>query len=178
MAQIRERQSKSGKKSYLVRIRIKGFDETTATFSRLTDAKRWAQETEVEIRSGRYFKTAEASRHTLNDAIERFSDQMLIHNNKTFTNYRNHLSYWKNRLGKKPLSEISTPLIDQCRDELSRETTVIGKIRSQSTVNRYLAALSSVLSIASNEWEWIELNPVLKVKKYKESKGRVRFLSD
>ena len=178
MAQIRERQSKTGKKSYLVRIRIKGFDETTATFSRLTDAKRWAQETEVEIRSGRYFKIAEASRHTLNDAIERFSDQMLIHNNKTFTNYRNHLSYWKNRLGKKPLSEISTPLIAQCRDELSRETTVRGKIRSQSTVNRYLAALSSVLSIASSEWEWIELNPVLKVKKYKESKGRVRFLSD
>ena len=60
MAQIRERQSKTGKKSLLVRIRIKGFDDTTATFSRLTDAKRWAQETEVEIRSGRYFKTAEA----------------------------------------------------------------------------------------------------------------------
>merc|ERR1711991_814696 len=86
-----------------------------------------------------------------------------------------HLSYWKNRLGKKPLSEISTPLIAQCRDELSRETTVRGKIRSQSTVNRYLAALSSVLSIASNEWEWIELNPVLKVKNIKNPRGEFAF---
>ena len=52
MAQIRERLKKDGTKSYLVRIRIKGQSDVTATFSRQTDAKRWAQQTEVEIRSG------------------------------------------------------------------------------------------------------------------------------
>ena len=35
-----------------------------------------------------------------------------------------------------------------------------------------------ILSTASNEWQWIELNPVRKVKKFTEPKGRVRFLSD
>jgi integrase len=178
MAQIRERVTKSGKKSYLVRIRIKGFDEVTATFSRKTDATRWAQEEEVKMRSGRYLSVAEASRHTLSDAIRRYCDQVLIHNEKTLENYRHHLGFWRERIGNKLLSEVTTPLIAQLRDELKSEVTVRGKLRSSGTVNRYLAALSAVLSTASNEWQWIELNPVRKVKKFTEPKGRVRFLSD
>jgi integrase len=35
-----------------------------------------------------------------------------------------------------------------------------------------------VLSVASREWEWIEINPCGKVPKLREPRGRVRFLSD
>jgi integrase len=41
-----------------------------------------------------------------------------------------------------------------------------------------MAALSHALTIAVNEWEWLESNPMKKVKKPKEPRGRVRYLSD
>ena len=42
MAQIRERLRKNGKKTFFVRIRMKGNPEATASFERLTDARIWA----------------------------------------------------------------------------------------------------------------------------------------
>jgi len=41
-----------------------------------------------------------------------------------------------------------------------------------------LAALSHACSVAVNEWEWLEDNPMRKIKKLTEPRGRVRFLSD
>jgi integrase len=38
--------------------------------------------------------------------------------------------------------------------------------------------LSHIFSIAVKEWEWIDDNPVRKVRKPKEAKGRDRYLSD
>ncbi len=56
MAYIEERTDSKGNKRYRAQIRIKGQDPITATFDRKTDAKRWAQETEPEVRNGKYFK--------------------------------------------------------------------------------------------------------------------------
>ena len=60
MAQIRERLRKNGKKTFFVRIRMKGHPEDTASFDRLTDARIWASTTETAMREGRYIKTNEA----------------------------------------------------------------------------------------------------------------------
>lgn len=43
---------------------------------------------------------------------------------------------------------------------------------------RYLAALSHAFSIAMREWGWTDDNPLRKVSKPKEPRGRVRFLDD
>lgn len=56
MASIEKRLFKS-KTSYRVKIELQGFPPATASFDRLTDAKRWAQETEIKIRDNRYFKS-------------------------------------------------------------------------------------------------------------------------
>jgi integrase len=50
--------------------------------------------------------------------------------------------------------------------------------RSPPTVNRYLAALSHACGVAVKEWGWLEENPLRKVSKLKESRGRTRFLLD
>src|SRR6266567_8267633 len=47
-----------------------------------------------------------------------------------------------------------------------------------STVRRYLSVLSHMYTVGVREWNWIEDNPVLKVSKPKEPRGRVRFLSE
>ena len=49
MATIEERTTKDGKTVYRVKVRRKGSQTPTATFARLTDARKWAQVTEVAI---------------------------------------------------------------------------------------------------------------------------------
>lgn len=70
MKGIQERETKDGQKHYRVQIRIKGHPIVRATFKRKTDAQRWKQMTECSIREGKYFKTAEAKKHTLQEAID------------------------------------------------------------------------------------------------------------
>ncbi|MEE8254750.1 MAG: site-specific integrase, partial [Nitrosomonadaceae bacterium] len=72
MATIEKRASEDGKTSYRVKVRLKGFPVHSGTFERLTDAKRWMQQTESAIREGRYFKTTESKRHTLTELIDRY----------------------------------------------------------------------------------------------------------
>jgi hypothetical protein len=60
MSTIEERTTKDGKTVYRVKVRRKGSMTQTATFARLTDARKWAQVTEVAILEGRHFKKTEA----------------------------------------------------------------------------------------------------------------------
>jgi hypothetical protein len=64
MASIEKRQGLNGKPQYRVKIRLKGVATESATFTRKTDATKWAQSTEAAIREGRYFNTSEARRGT------------------------------------------------------------------------------------------------------------------
>ena len=50
MATIQKRNGVNGKETYTVTIRLKGVNSQTATFDRLTDAKRWSASTESSIR--------------------------------------------------------------------------------------------------------------------------------
>ncbi len=70
MATISIRKSLEGKISFQVKIRLKGHPTHSATFSRLTDAKLWTQQTEPAIREGRYFKTREVLKHSLAELLE------------------------------------------------------------------------------------------------------------
>lgn len=72
MATIEERYTSEGQKAFRVKVRLRGKPVQTATFVRLTDAKKWAASTESAIRENRYFKTAESKRHTFADMVERY----------------------------------------------------------------------------------------------------------
>lgn len=177
MASIQKRTDSDGNTTYRVQVRLKGFPSQTATFPRLTDARKWAQDTESAIREGRYFKTTEARRHALDDAIQRYREQF-----PESTGKDTHLDWWSKRIGKYVMADINRPLLSQCRDELRTSKTKgrmqkVDRERSTSTVNRYMASLSAVLTVAWREWEWIAENPIRKMKALKEPKGVERFLS-
>lgn len=181
MATVETRKDADGYISYRVKVRLKGYPVANATFRRKTDAKRWAAETEAEIRAGRYFKTAEARRHTLSDAIERYISGVLP-SLKDKSHRVHHLNWWKKELGHMLLADLHAPVISEAKDRLKKERAVHGrhknKYRSETTINRYLASLSPVLTSAVREWGWLETNPCQKVKRAKESKGRVRYLNE
>ena len=78
MACIFERKTKDGETRYAALVRVKGYPRQTATFSRKTDAKRWAQQTESSIRSGKYFSQAEAKKHTFSELVYRLINNLII----------------------------------------------------------------------------------------------------
>ena len=178
MAVIQERKTADGKIKYRALIRMKGHPPQSATFDRKTDAKKWIQDTESAIRQGRHFKTVEAKKHTLADLIDRYEEQILPHKPKNSQNHKIHLKWWRSQLGPYLLSDINAAKISECREQLLQETTFKGTPRSPSTANRYLATLSHVFNIALREWEWVEVNPVSRLKKTAEPRGRVRFLDE
>lgn len=176
MASITKREGKKGT-SYKAVIRMKGYPTQTATFDRLTDAKRWAAEIETAIHAGQHFKTIESKKHTLGDLVDRYIKEELPAKPKSAPAYKRQLEWWKDQLGARSLADVNRAALTECISRLSSETTYRGTTRSGATVNRYLAALSHCFSKAV-EWEWIDTNPLAKISRKKESAGRVRFLSD
>ena len=183
MATIQKRVSADGSTTYRVQIRLKGFAPETASFERKTDASKWAQDTEANMRAGRHFGASK--RHTFKDLA---------------TEYEPHakdkvkLMYWASVFVDNSLDTITPARISKQRDKLLSEDTHnfttpatgdlvkdanrVNSKRTVSTVNRYLASLSSCFSYGVKELRWIKENPCRDITKPKESKGRVRFLSD
>lgn len=182
MATIRELITKSGKKRYHVEVRIKGYKPMRETFDRKTDAKIWASDIESKMRRGKKIKDAEAKKHTLNDLIDRYIENELPQRKSDKEKFAMQLGWWKNEIGVCLLSDITPSLLSSCKEKLAKQPAIKPKngrlTRSNATVNRYLACLSIVLSKAVKEWEWLDENPMLKVGKKKEPKGRTRFLSN
>lgn len=178
MANIEKRVSAEGNTSYRVKVRLKGYPVQSATFQRKTDAARWAQSIESSIRENRHFKTTEGKRHTAAELIDRYIHEILPHKRKSILDQLRQLQWWKNEIGRYTLADVTPALIVQCRDNLAKGRTRHGKSRSPATVNRYLAALSVAFTVAVKEWGWVEDSSLRKVSKLKESRGRVRFLSD
>jgi integrase len=122
------------------------------------------------------FAPPRPSKHTLGDLIDRYARAVLPAKRDGQTQAR-QLAWWKTEIGDRLLSEVTPALLAEKRDKLSEGTTPRGP-RTPATVVRYLAAMSHCLTVAVKEYGWMEDNPMLKVTRPKEPRGRVRFLSD
>jgi integrase len=177
MASIQRRVSvdKDGKQrtSYRAQIRRRGFPPVTATFERKTDADRWARDTEADMSRRRYFPQHEAERHTVADLIDRHLEGVRVDRPHDYERQNAILGWWKGKLGAHTLATVTPDLIGRQRDALQSKEGL-----SPGTVNRYLSALSKAFSNAVKEWHWIADNPLRRVSKKPEPRGRVRYLSD
>lgn len=178
MATIEKRTAKSGEVTYRVRVRVKGYKPASATFERLTDARRWEQQTEAAMREGRYFKNSEAKKRTLTELIDRYLEQVGRNNPRRWESVHLLLEWWKRELGYIYLSDLTRSKITEKRDQLLTAPKKDGKPRTPATVNRHTEALRHALNVAVKEWEWLESHPMNGLPKLKEPRGRDRFLSD
>jgi len=176
VATIVTRKTKTGKTRYLVQIRRKGCPPINRTFSRKETARSWAAEVETELERGRLLERLQGAERTLGEAIDRYEEEVLpgaMKSHELRRDKRAHLKFWSDALGRAtPLAQVTPARISEARSRLLRRR-ICG-----ATTNRYLTALSSVLSVAAGEWEWIESNPCRRVKRAKESPGRLRILSE
>ena len=133
MATIERRTGKDGYLVYRVKVRRRDSLPQTATFAKLSDARKWAQVTEGAALEGQHFKIPEAKRHTLADLIERYICDILPHKRTSPEDSRERtLRWWEAQLGHCLLADLTPAHIAEHRDLLAR-----GK-RANSTVNVYL----------------------------------------
>jgi integrase len=195
MASIQRLESPlTGRISYRVQVRVKGWRSESETFPNRQEAIRWAASREAAIREGRHFPHARALRTSFCELAQRYRDTVFkdLKVSGKMTRAR-HISWWVERFGSMTLAEITPDRIAEARDALAAETwsrattdkAIHGCIPAQreyqragATVNRYLATLSHMFTTAVREWRLIDRNPVRDVSKKKEARGRTRFLSD
>jgi integrase len=91
---------------------------------------------------------------------------------------KSQLKYWKEEIGSYTLADATPAVIVAAREKLAGTPARGDRKRGPASVNRHLAALSAVFTIAVNEWMWLDDTPMRKVSKLREPRGRVRFLSD
>lgn len=176
MASIQKRESKKGKVTYRVQIRTLKYRET-ATFERQTDAKRWAAQVETAIANGRHFKDQAPSRHTFAEMVDRYIAEVMPTKPKSESAQVPQLLWWRSQVGEKSLADVTPALLSELRDALSKKGRR-DKPLTPASVNRYLAALSHVFTVATEEWQWLSDSPTRLVRRMKEPRGRTRFLSD
>lgn len=188
MATIEKRKNDDGTTSYRARVRLKGYPPESATFTRKTDASDWAQKTEADIKAGRHFGTSKL--HTLSDLLDEYQKSPAYTKLKSANEMKARLDWWRQNYGKRLLKDITPAIVAKGRDQLLDEyltvrkrgvdgvvtKVALEKKRSGATTNRFLAALSSACSHGVKELGWLERNPLERVTKLTEDKGRVRFL--
>jgi integrase len=194
MATIRERAKADGTRAFHVQVRMAGFPARTASFSSKRQSERWAKTIEAEMIEGRHFRSVEARRRTLADAIDRYLEREgpKLRDGRM---HRSTLPWWREKLGHFKLCDITPPLIAQYRDKLAAETYRRARPgakrsslkageparefkRKANTVNNYLVSLGRIFSVARREWHWITHNPMEGVAKLSAGPGRVRYLSE
>jgi integrase len=183
----------TGAVSYRVQVRVKGRAAESETFSNRKDAKEYGASLESAIVDGRHFPSRRAKQTTFAGLIERYRENVLKDARTSNKATREqHLTWWDERFAGRTLAELTPDLVAEARDALTAETYTRGKMRKKkgreippkeykrtgATINRYLATLSHVFTVAVKEWRLLDRNPVGDITKKKEARGRVRFLSD
>ena len=184
MATIEKLQRESGI-VYKAVVRKQGHPKLTKTFKTRSAAERWGRQTESALEQDDAGLTNEAQRHTLADAIKRYRLEILpTLNESTQPNYTRHLAFWEDKLGHLRLSEVQPVKIAACRDELAttpqkpKREGAAPRMRTQTTVRRYLATLQAVLTACMKRWHWLADTPMRQLEKPSEGQGRARFLSE
>ena len=177
MASIRERKDSSGKKTHQAQVRINGYPAQTKTFASKTDAKRWAHQTEVDIRSGMFIRRTQATAHTVADLLDECHKTAQLTRRAGRDTDKAAVTFWRKHLGTYTLSVVTPRLIENVRDLLARESFTKLRPLAPATVLRYMMRLSHAFNMAVN-WQWCERNPVEAAVKPKVSNKRVRYLHD
>jgi len=189
LAVIEKRERKKGT-VYRVKVRVQGMPPQERSFTRLTDAKAWANQTEAAMRLGDFRSTAtEAKKRTLADVIKKYREEILIHKALSSQRAENtYLKFWERELGVYAISFLSPEIISKKVAMLThagdervqlKEGQKPAKPKSRKTVKLYRDNLEMLLKHAQ-KWGWLgKNNPMDGVNRITNAnKERVRFLDD
>jgi hypothetical protein len=147
-------------------IRLRGQPYLCQTF-RLSDAQRWADDTEAILRSGGYVGEAPSNDMTFMKTLDRY--ELGVSSQKRPNTRAREITSAKvlrKQFTGLTLKKITPALVAEFRDE--RLKTV-----SPSTLQKDLALLSHLYTIARTEWALEIANPVASIRKSPKPEGSV-----
>jgi integrase len=179
--------------SYRSQVRVTGRPTQSQTFQNLKEAKAWGASVESAIRENRNHPHLVGGKKSFADLVRRYRESVMKDAGAGSKAVRgHHLAWWDSYFAGCTLAEITPDRVAEARDALAAEKFTRGKVRKKkgveiapteyrragATVNRYLATLSHMFTMAVKEWRLAATNPVRDITKKKEGRGHVRFLSD
>ncbi len=179
MAYIETITLKSGKKSYRAQVKANG-KRFTKQFKLERDAKAWARDIESDREMLDHAPDALSRKMTVAKAMDEYLAQ---HSGKDRQNEETRLDWWRDEIGHLKLSQLGRPLIKKYQRKLEKKPAKRNNTKGlqhpigPATVNRYMQAMSSMMSFAVEEG-WTVYNPVLKIKDKAEPEPDDRFLTE
>lgn len=179
MASIFKRKLKDGKGfTWRAVVRITGFPTACESFELKQEAEEWAHKTEAKIKTGQFKFAGHKKKYTYTELLDRLKKDGFFERQRSLKHIGAQFEHWRNRFGGFALIHITSEMIVKERQYLIDTPAVRGTQRNPSTVNRYMAVLSSTLSYAVKQLRWIGENPCNNLLKLKESRGRDRVLTE
>lgn len=122
----------------------------------------------VERAEGKLLDKKKVSKDKFSDLAKQYEEWSKVNNKSYEVNKKYYIGKVKDRFGSMLLREITPWHIEKFKSDRL-------KVTGKTEVNRELATLKHMLSKAV-EWGKIQINPAKTVKKFKEPKGRLKFL--
>jgi len=151
-------------------IRIVGRPILAKSFQSKTDAKRWANETELKIRR-EDAGVAKIKFPSFRDISLRYLNEVSIHKKCQRDERYTINSLAREAWSEYPINKITPLIIGKYRDK-QREVV------KDNTINRKLDVISTIYTTCKKEWGYPVANPVLSIRRPKMSEPLTRRLSD
>lgn len=174
----------AGKPVWFVRLYHEGRERRFGSFPTKTKAREFYEKAKLEQKEGRFFpERYQYGGYELVDAvIDRYLLTITTKKPKGQVQERYFGEWWKRYFHDRRLNAITVQALEEARQALLKTVIAEGKddepnrLMTPQRVNRYLAWLRHVLNGVVRDGK-IPNNPVLKLKMYREPKGKTRFLS-
>lgn len=174
----------TGKPVWFVRLYHDGRERRFGSFPTKTKAREFYEKAKLEQKEGRFFP--ERYQHGGYELVEAVIDRYLltITTKKPMSQVEDRYfgEWWKRYFHGRRLNTVTVQALEEARQILLKTVIAEGKhgapdkLMTPQRVNRYMAWLRHVLNGVVRDGK-LPNNPVLKLKMYKEPKGKTRFLS-
>lgn len=176
----------AGKVVWMVRMYHERRDRTFGSFKTKTQARAFYEKAKQEQTVGQFFpeRYQQGGFELVKDMIDRYRLTFPTKKPKTQLAYEYFATWWSQRFEGQRLNAITPTALEDARRWLlktprpktNENDGKPDRFRTPARVNRYLAFMRQALNIAVREGK-MPSNPVLKMKAFKESAGKTRFLS-
>ena len=151
-------------------IRIKGHPTLAKSFKSKTDAKRWANETELKIKR-EDAGIVKIKFPSFRDISLRYLNEVSIHKKCCRDERYTINSFGNEAWSEYPINKITPLVIGKFRDK-QRE------IIKDNTINRKLDVISTIYTTCKKEWGYPVDNPILSIRRPKNHEPRDRRFTD
>ena len=162
----------TGRVLWCVRLWHNGKEKRFGSFKTKTEARDFYEKAKQEQREGRFFpeKYQRGGYDLVSDYVSTYMQTIRVKKLSTIRAEQHFSNWWCARLEGHRLNAITPVSIEEARQAL------LSKGLTQARVNRYVTWLRHVLYLAVRNGK-LQSNPVTKLRMYKESKGKTRFLT-